>query len=110
MNVERILLGTSGWSYKDWIGSVYPEGGAATKFLRVYAERFPTVEIDSTFYGIPRESTVEKWRVYCGCIYGIASQRWTVKEFQQNFQTDFQQLRDDNSHSGCIQKAGVPNF
>ncbi|MBI5646628.1 MAG: DUF72 domain-containing protein [Ignavibacteriae bacterium] len=62
MDDTHIRLGTSGWSYKDWIGSVYPDGCTAAKFLRVYAERFPTVEIDSTFYGIPRESTVEKWR------------------------------------------------
>ena len=62
MDESHIRLGTSGWSYKDWIGSVYPEGCTAAKFLRVYAQQFPTVEIDSTFYGIPRESTVEKWR------------------------------------------------
>ncbi len=55
-------------------------------------------------------NTVEAWRIYCGCIYGIASQRWTIKEFSANFKTDFQTLRDDNSHATCISKAAVPNF
>ena len=60
----------------------------------------------SQAYGEP----IDKWRVYCGCLYGIASQRWTIAEFRNNFQTYFQQLRDDNSHSTCIGRAGVTNF
>jgi uncharacterized protein YecE (DUF72 family) len=46
-----ILLGTSGWSYKDWEGAFYPEG--EKKKLSFYAKFFRTVEIDSTFYAYP---------------------------------------------------------
>jgi Protein of unknown function DUF72 len=53
-----LYLGTSGWSYADWEGTLYPEGLPAAARLAEYA----TVEIDSTFYGTPRRSTVEKWR------------------------------------------------
>lgn len=56
-----IRIGCSGWSYKDWIGNFYPEGTAQTDLLSAYAEHFNTVEIDSTFYGIPRRSSVQKW-------------------------------------------------
>jgi uncharacterized protein YecE (DUF72 family) len=57
-----LYLGTSGWSYADWEGTLYPEGLPAGSRLAEYAKHYPTVEIDSTFYGTPRRSTVEKWR------------------------------------------------
>ncbi len=59
---ERLYLGTSGWSYADWEGTVYPPGTTAAGRLAEYVKHFATVEIDSTFYGTPRRSTVEKWR------------------------------------------------
>lgn len=57
-----LYLGTSGWSYVDWEGTVYPEGLAPGARLAEYVKRYATVEIDSTFYGTPRRSTVAKWR------------------------------------------------
>ena len=56
-----LYLGTSGWSYADWEGSLYPEDLPHGR-LAEYANHFATVEIDSTFYGTPRRSTVERWR------------------------------------------------
>jgi uncharacterized protein YecE (DUF72 family) len=57
-----LYLGTCGWSYADWEGTLYPEGLPAASRLAEYARHYATVEIDSTFYGTPRRSTVEKWR------------------------------------------------
>jgi len=57
-----IILGTQGWSYKSWVGNFYPDATVTTKYLAAYAQQFRAVEIDSTFYGAPRASTVEKWR------------------------------------------------
>ncbi|MGH3085859.1 MAG: DUF72 domain-containing protein [Rubrobacteraceae bacterium] len=57
-----LYLGTSGWSYADWEGTVYPENLPAGARLSEYVKKYATVEIDSTFYGTPRRSTVEKWR------------------------------------------------
>ena len=57
-----LYLGTSGWSYADWEGTLYPEGLPSRARLAEYAKHYATVEIDSTFYGTPRRSTVEKWR------------------------------------------------
>src|SRR3712207_5296042 len=59
---ESLYLGTSGWSYADWEGTVYPPGTTPAGRLAEYVKHFTTVEIDSTFYGIPRGTTVERWR------------------------------------------------
>ncbi len=65
MNAERsgkVYLGTQGFSFDDWVGPFYPAGTSKTAYLEQYAERLPAVEIDSTFYGVPRTITVQKWR------------------------------------------------
>ena len=49
----RIRVGTSGYSYKEWKGSFYPEDLPAAKMLEFYAGRFDTVEINNTFYRMP---------------------------------------------------------
>lgn len=58
---ERLFLGSAGWSYDDWEGPFYPEGTTSKGRLTHYAGQFRTVEIDSTFYGTPRRSTVAGW-------------------------------------------------
>jgi uncharacterized protein YecE (DUF72 family) len=56
-----LLAGTSGYSYKEWLGHFYPEHLPATEMLRYYADRFPTVEINNTFYRMPAESMLKQW-------------------------------------------------
>jgi uncharacterized protein YecE (DUF72 family) len=57
----RVLTGTSGYSYDEWKGNFYPEKFAAKDMLRYYAERFPTVEINNTFYRMPKEALLQGW-------------------------------------------------
>jgi uncharacterized protein YecE (DUF72 family) len=57
-----IWIGCSGWSYPDWAGPFYPEGMAAGEYLEWYADRFPIVEVDSTFYRVPSKAMVQGWR------------------------------------------------
>jgi uncharacterized protein YecE (DUF72 family) len=57
----RILVGTSGWSYKEWKGSFYPADLPADGMLRYYAGRFPAVEINNSFYRIPKEQVLLEW-------------------------------------------------
>ena len=57
-----ILIGCSGWSYADWEGSFYPDGMESRDYLGWYADRFPIVEVDSTFYKVPTKGTVDGWR------------------------------------------------
>ncbi|SIO60917.1 Uncharacterized conserved protein YecE, DUF72 family [Singulisphaera sp. GP187] len=56
-----LYVGTSGYSYKPWKGTFYPKDLPVQQMLRFYGERFRTVEINSTFYGMPKVSTVEGW-------------------------------------------------
>ena len=57
----QVRIGTSGYSYAEWKGNFYPEKMAAKDMLRFYAERFPTVEINNTFYRMPKESVLNGW-------------------------------------------------
>jgi uncharacterized protein YecE (DUF72 family) len=57
----RVLVGTSGYSYKEWKGPFYPDKLPAKDFLRYYAERLQTVEINNTFYRMPTAKLIEGW-------------------------------------------------
>lgn len=57
----RVLAGTSGFSYKPWKGPFYPEDLKDREMLSFYGQQLPTVEINSTFYRMPRRSTLENW-------------------------------------------------
>ena len=52
---SNILIGTSGYSYDDWIGPVYPPGTSKGEFLRAYSARFPLVELNFSYYRQPDE-------------------------------------------------------
>ena len=56
-----VWVGTSGYNYPEWKGSFYPETMPAAKMLPYYAERFPTVEINYTFYRTPTEKILDGW-------------------------------------------------
>ncbi|MCP4760602.1 MAG: DUF72 domain-containing protein [archaeon] len=58
---KGIYLGTSGWSYPEWKDIVYPKRLSQSEFLKYYSEFFYTSEINSTFYQIPAQRTVESW-------------------------------------------------
>ncbi|HEX7082995.1 MAG TPA: DUF72 domain-containing protein [Gaiellaceae bacterium] len=58
----RIRVGCSGWNYAHWRNGVfYPPRCPARRWLAYYAERFETVEVNATFYRLPRESSVARW-------------------------------------------------
>lgn len=58
----RVLIGTSGWHYEHWRGPFYPSGLPKTEFLRHYAARFRTVEVNNSFYRLPSRETLARWR------------------------------------------------
>jgi len=57
----QAFFGTSGFSYPEWRGSFYPERLDAAEMLRFYASRLPTVELNNSFYRMPRPAQVESW-------------------------------------------------
>jgi uncharacterized protein YecE (DUF72 family) len=60
--VDNLFIGTQGFSFKDWVGSFYPANAASRRFLEQYSRQFNAVEIDSTFYGVPKRVTISSWR------------------------------------------------
>lgn len=60
--MKNLYVGTSGYSYKEWKGSFYPEKLAAKDMLPYYAERLKAVELNNTFYRLPQRSMVESWK------------------------------------------------
>jgi uncharacterized protein YecE (DUF72 family) len=80
----RLHVGTSGFSYDEWRPAFYPDDLPADAMLSYYAERLPAVELNNTFYRMPKKATVEKWanQVPDGFVFAVkASQRitWTQK-------------------------------
>ena len=58
--MAKILIGTSGYSYNDWIGPVYPEDTKKESFLKLYSEMFDTVELNYTYYSMPKAKNIAK--------------------------------------------------
>ncbi|MEO5590355.1 MAG: DUF72 domain-containing protein [Gemmatimonadaceae bacterium] len=76
----KLLAGTSGYSFKEWKGTFYPADIKADAMLGVYASKFPTIEINNTFYRLPKEHVLLEWasQVPDNFIFAIkASQRIT---------------------------------
>src|SRR5467141_2061274 len=60
-NSKKLFAGASGYSFKEWKGSFYPESIKPEAMLAWYAERLPTVEINNTFYQMPKVAVLENW-------------------------------------------------
>ncbi|WP_460542681.1 DUF72 domain-containing protein [Glycomyces halotolerans] len=82
-----ILVGTSGWQYRDWRGVLYPERLAQRRWLEHYAEHFATVENNGTFYRLAGRETFESWR-------SQLPDRFTMAVKASRFLTHFKRLRD----------------
>lgn len=68
----RVLTGTSGFSYKEWRGSFYPEDLPDSEMLRYYSSRLPAVEINNTFYRMPRAPLLASWAEQVGDGFAFA--------------------------------------
>jgi uncharacterized protein YecE (DUF72 family) len=61
MTTAKLLAGASGYSFKEWKGVFYPDDVKAEEMLAFYSARLPTVEINNTFYRMPKMSVLENW-------------------------------------------------
>jgi uncharacterized protein YecE (DUF72 family) len=59
--MTRYYIGTSGWHYDDWRGRFYPEKLPKAQWLEFYARTFSTLELNNTFYRLPKETVFNKW-------------------------------------------------
>lgn len=82
MQHHKIYIGTSGWSYKHWKGTFYPESVKVKDQFAYYLENFNTVEINNTFYKLPSEETFLNWRkiVNDDFIYVIKASRYITHQ------------------------------
>jgi uncharacterized protein YecE (DUF72 family) len=85
--MKNLYVGTSGYSYKEWKGSFYPEKLPAKDMLPYYAERLQAVELNNTFYRMPQPSMVESWKAQVP-----GSFRFSVKASQRI--THFKRLNE----------------
>ncbi len=84
---RRYWIGTSGWAYPHWRGVFYPPDLRQREWFAFYARRFATVELNNTFYRLPRDQTWEHWRRQAP-----AGFRYAVKG--NRFVTHMKRLRD----------------
>ena len=87
LSLMKLHVGTSGYSYKEWKGSFYPEKLPAKEMLSYYASRLPAVELNNTFYRLPKKSMVESWKEQVPATF-----RFSIKASQRI--THFKRLKD----------------
>ena len=77
-----VRVGTSGWQYDDWRGAFYPEDVAKKRWFEHYTTVFPTVELNATFYRLPRETTVQQWhdRAPTGFRFAVKASRYVTHQ------------------------------
>ncbi len=82
----QTFVGTSGYSYKEWKGSFFPEDLPASEMLRFYGTRFSTVEINNTFYRMPNASMLSKWaeQVPAEFVFALKAPRSITHQRQLN--------------------------
>ena len=71
-SVTGAYVGTSGFSYPSWRGGFYPEKAKPSEFLELYSSRLPSVELNTTFYGLPAEEQVRAWAEATPAAFGFA--------------------------------------
>jgi uncharacterized protein YecE (DUF72 family) len=76
--LKAVRIGCSGWSYQSWRGRLYPKGLPQSRWLERYAELFDTVELNNTFYRLPRQSAVAEWveRSPEGFVFAVKASRY----------------------------------
>lgn len=113
----QLLVGTSGYSYKEWKGNFYPEDLPDKEMLSHYGKRLPAVEINNTFYRLPKESVVKSWadQVPPDFQFAVkASQRIThikrLKDAGDETEYLLRTVRVLGSRLGCLLFQLPPNF
>src|SRR5437868_3339079 len=99
----NLYVGASGYSYKEWKGKFYPEELPEKQMLRYYGERFNSVEINNTFYRMPKASVLEAWAEEVPPAF-----KFVIKGSQKI--THFQRLKDtDDSVAYLLKIVSVLN-
>ena len=94
-----IRIGTSGWYYEHWRELFYPADLPKSKWFEYYARHFNTVEINNTFYHLPKEQSVQRWRKIApkGFLYSVKANRYIthvqkIKDTTESLQRLFERI------------------
>jgi uncharacterized protein YecE (DUF72 family) len=92
---SRVLVGTSGYSYDDWVGPVYPVGTARQDFLALYAREFPVVELNFSYYQQPNPRMLERMAAVTppGFTFALKAHRSMTHEIGETWEKDIDQFR-----------------
>lgn len=92
----RVLIGTSGYSYDDWVGPVYPPGTDRRGFLALYAARFPIVELNFSYYQQPAARTLAHMveATPAGFLFSVKAHRSMTHEIAGSWEQDVARFRD----------------
>jgi uncharacterized protein YecE (DUF72 family) len=114
---HRYWVGTSGWVYPHWRGPFYPEGLPGSRWLDFYAARFSTVEINSSFYRLPKEKTFAGWgrKVPDDFRYAVKASRFIthirrLKDCGEPVETFLGRARAMGENLGPVLYQMPPNF
>ena len=100
-----IRIGTSGWHYKHWIGTFYPERWPASKMLGFYLERFDTVEINNSFYRLPAENCRRRLACFHAGRFLLCGQGQQVSHaYEKSWPIPFPASRSSSPASICFAK------
>jgi uncharacterized protein YecE (DUF72 family) len=88
--MARILIGTSGYSYDDWVGPFYPEGTSKGAFLALYAAEFPVVELNFTYYSQPSAGALQRMveNTPSGFLFCLKAHRSMTHEIGESWEKD----------------------
>jgi uncharacterized protein YecE (DUF72 family) len=91
----RVLVGTSGYSYDDWVGPVYPQGTARQDFLSLYAREFPVVELNFSYYQQPARRTLDRMLAVTppGFSFALKAHRSMTHEIAESWEKDIDAFR-----------------
>jgi len=92
----RILVGTSGYSYDDWVGPFYPPGTPKQDFLSLYSRQFPVVELNFSYYQQPSPRTLERMLTVAppGFSFALKAHRTMTHEIGDTWEKDIETFRE----------------
>lgn len=112
-----IRIGTSGWHYAHWERLFYPPGLPRSKWFEHYAEHFDTVEINNTFYQLPKEETFKNWHKQAPkkFLYTVKANRYIthikrLKDPKESLERFFERARLLKENLGPVLYQLPPNF
>ncbi len=105
----EIRIGTSGWYYGHWLGRFYPEDLHKRDWLHYFSKEFDTVEINNTFYHLPKEETLKKWHkaVPANFLFAVKANRYIthikkLKDTKDELKRLFERIELLKKHLGPI--------